>query len=196
MATIALIAIGTGMALKAVSQIKEGQAASATAQFNARLAEMGAESERVAAEFEIKTLEQAGKFEEAKLKREKLKTLGMQRVAYAKGGVRLEGSPLEVMADTAAQYELDIAANRYNVQTGIATTRYGMEVGVSKYRSQAEQSRLMAKRYKTAGYLGAGSTLLTAAGTMGLGYGAAVKGGGAGASTQAFRSGGYARLTY
>jgi len=44
---------------------------------------------------------------------------GTQVAGYAKAGVKLEGSPLEVMIDSAAEAEKDIAITRYNAKIGI-----------------------------------------------------------------------------
>lgn len=72
-------------------------------------------------------------YEAQKTERAKSRMLSRQKALYAKSGVLLsEGSPLEVMADTAAQYEMDIRMQRQK-----------------------------AKAVKKLSYFGAGSTLLT-----------------------------------
>ena len=132
-----------GTLVSTVGAMQEAGAKSSAAKYNAQVAEMQA-----------KSIEASGKLEADKIKRQKGKMMGRQKALYAKAGVlSFLGSPLEVVADTAAQYELDIATSQYNVK-----------VGAQRYRSEAQQSRQMAGQYKRAGYVGAGSTLLTGLG--------------------------------
>ena len=153
-----------GTAMKMIGDIKASQSQAAAQEYNAKVAMAQAEMTRRAGEFEIAGLKQVGAYEETKLKRAKGRMTSAQRARYAKAGVLLEGSPLEVIADTAAQYEMDIAANRYNMQLGITTAKYGAEVGVSKAKSEAQYLKQAAGRTRTAGYWGAGRTLLTSVG--------------------------------
>lgn len=142
MSTVFMIA---GMTLGALGQLQQAQQQKAAERYNARIAEMQAESIKV-----------SGEFEEAKLKRQKRTLLGKQRALYGKAGVlTTTGSPLEVMADTAAQMELDIAANRYNVQ-----------VGISQALTEAAYRRKMARSYGAAGGIKATTTLLTGVGSL------------------------------
>jgi len=136
----ALMVVGTTMS--AVSTYQQAKAASDAAKYNAELARQQAE-----------TIEKVGELEKEKLER-----------SYAQAGVRVgSGSPLEVMADTAAQIELDIAAQEYNTR-----------IGISRARTKAEIQEMYAKQYKRAGLLGAGSTLLTGYGqAFNVGYGKA-----------------------
>jgi len=148
MSALPIMMMVVGTAVKGIGEIRAARDQSATERYNANVAKMEAEAIR-----------RTGAYEEAKLKREKAKTTGKQRAGYAKAGVRFEGgSPLEVMADTAAQYEMDIAATKYNTQIGASRAEYE-----SKYRKQ------MAKRHMTAGYYRAGGTLLTGMGKIGYG---------------------------
>ena len=133
-----------GTAMQAASAIQEGNAMAAAEKANASLAELQASQVR-----------QSGAYEESQISRAKRQTLATQRARYAKSGVLItEGSPIEVMADTAAQYEKDILATRYN--TEVEARRYEYE---SKYRRQ------MASRYKTMGYTKAAGTVLLSAGS-------------------------------
>ena len=95
----------------------------------------------------------AGKFEKYKLRRAQEQMTSKQRALYAKSGVSMEGSPLEVMADSYAQYELDIAVNKYNTE------------------SEAKRLEAAAGASRTTGFLKAGGTLLTAASGMSFGGG-------------------------
>ena len=165
-----LVAVGVG--LQIVGQIKEGQMKSAAEKYNAAVAYSQAEVYRQTGKFESEALAERGRYEQQRIAREKGKTLSAQRAAYGASGVRIfEGSPLEVQADTAAQYELDIAADKYNVALGLERIRYETDVGVSRSVSEAKYRRRLAKSYRTQSYLRAGSTLLTGAGMMGGGGG-------------------------
>lgn len=145
MATAVLVvAAVVGTVMGAVGKIQESQVQSAATQYNAQVADMRAESTKV-----------AGRAEEYSLKKEKARVLSRQTALYAKAGVLpYMGSPLEVMAESATQVELDIVANRYNV-----------EVGVSRLQYEARYQRKMAGTYRRAGYIGAGATLLTGGAT-------------------------------
>lgn len=134
---IALMAVGT--VTEAASSIQEGNAMAAAEKANAQLASSYAGQVR-----------QSGAYEETKLAREKRQAAGTQRARYAKSGVLItEGSPLEVMADTAAQYEMDILTNRYNT-----------EVEARRYDYESEYRRKMASRYKQLGYTKAATGVL------------------------------------
>lgn len=184
MSVAPLILLGAGTVLSTIATLREGQQMATAESYNARVAEAQVKAVRESAAFQSETfrkqtelqeqtLTAQSKVEQAKLLREKGKTLSAQRAAYAKAGVRIdEGTPLDVMADTAANYELDLAvnrynlesslyANRYNLATGLEAIRYGAETDVARLQSEAEYRRRLGKSYKTASYLKAGSTLLT-----------------------------------
>lgn len=140
---IALAAVGT--VTQAVSAVQEGNAMSAAEKANANLASLYASQTR-----------QAGAYEVSKIERQKKQTQSTQQARYAKSGVLVtEGSPLEVMADTAAQYEMDIQATKYNT-----------EVQASAYDYEAKYRRQMASRYKQLGYTKAVSGVLLNVGSI------------------------------
>jgi hypothetical protein len=171
MSALPAVLIAAGATLIAASEIKQGQTTKAVYKANANLAELQGQG-----------IEQAGAYEGAKLAREKRQMLGRQKALYAKSGVSLsEGSPLEVMADTATQYEMDIAANRYNTAIQKSQTEY-----------QAKIYRMMGKSALQTAYMGAGATLLSG---FGQAMGAMPKsGGGSGGLTKPETSG-YATLS-
>ena len=175
MSAIAVPLMIVGGSMMAISQVQGSRAMAQASEYNARVAEAQAKAIKTSGEFEQKTLEQQSAFERSKIVREKAKTTSAQRAKYAASGVRVDvGSPLEVMAQSAAEYELDIAANRYNLEVDKERIGYETRVGVAQSRSEAAYSRLLGKQYKRAGYRQAGSTLLTTAGTVGMmsGWGA------------------------
>lgn len=131
--------------MQAVGTLMQSRAQQVAAKFNAEIAQRQAEEMRT-----------RGEIEKYRIEREKRRLLGRQRALYAKAGVRYdEGSPLEVLADTAAEFELDKAISEYNTQTGIGY--YNAKSALNRYRGR--QSRY-------AGIAGAGMTLLTGAMNM------------------------------
>lgn len=69
-----------------------------------------------AAEFNALRAEQQGLAEEARLRRLGRRRLSTRRVGIAKAGVQLEGSPLAVLAQDAAELELDALNARIGAQ--------------------------------------------------------------------------------
>ena len=118
-----------------------------------------AEAESQALEFKAQVAEQQATSDAARLRRRNRREVSKARVGFAKAGVRLEGTPLEVLAQNAAELELD-AAN-----TEIAG------------RTFAQQQRRAAKTVFKQGQRAAGAALLGATGEA-IGFGASVFGGG------------------
>jgi len=141
-------------AMSVYSSIREGQVANAQAKAQAESMRVGANISKMQAE----ATKKSGEYDEAKIKREKAKMLSTQQARYAKSGVLIsEGSPLEVMADTASQYEMDISANRYNTAVQVAQKEYESKA----QSSMADYYSSLGKAHKTSSYLKAGTTLLT-----------------------------------
>jgi len=76
-----------------------------------------------------------------------------QLAAYMKTGVRLEGTPLEVMADTAAQFEEELVINENDRRLTVARLRMGIGA-----------ERMAGKEAMTAAYISTGATILQTAG--------------------------------
>ena len=146
--------LGTGLGV--ISSIRQGSAQSAALKSQAA----GARYNQQVAEMNAQAVENASAYQ-TQLQREKnQRLLASQKVGYGKAGVTMEGTPLEVMADTAADQEKDIIAQRYNYD--IQAWRYRSQAG--QYGFEADRSMSMASGATTAGYLGAGTTLLTGIG--------------------------------
>jgi hypothetical protein len=139
MSGIAMPLMIFGGVLSAVSRIQAAQAQARFAEAQAAMERERIESQRRAAELQIE-----------QKKREKVKFMGAQKARYGKAGVSMLGSPLDVLADTAAQFEWDIARIRENAESQIRL--FGLRAGA--FRSRAGSIR-------TAGFLGAGTSLLT-----------------------------------
>jgi len=154
--TYLAIGVGTalaGTAMSAYSQYEQGKSQQRWSEYNAAIAERDAESARQSAEYEA-----------GLTRKEKEKTLARQRALYGKAGVTLEGSPLEMMAETAGEYEMDALM-----------IERGGKLESQRYRSEAQLSRMKGSAAKRAGYYGAGSTLLTGMGKAGTAYGSLKK---------------------
>jgi hypothetical protein len=75
--------------------------------------------------------------------------MGSIRAAYGASGLQLDGSPLDVLEDTATEQAYDVAKIRYKGRMQAAG-----------YSEQAALSKLEAKSAKTAGYIGAASAII------------------------------------
>lgn len=149
LAAAGAIASIAGTAFSAINQMQQGQDQRRWYEYNAAVAERDAEEARRIAEYEA-----------AQTRKEGQKLLSVQRARYASSGVTFEGSPLLLMEETAKEIELD----------ALMTERTG-EVTAQKYTTEAALSRMKGSGAKTAGYYGAGSTLLTGAGQAATSYG-------------------------
>lgn len=124
--------VGAGAAVSAFGSYKSGQAQASAGKYNAKLA-----------------TQQAAQNEETVRNRLR-KLLASQRALYAKAGVDLSsGSPVSVLAETAAEGERDALIVRYGGQ------------------AEAAQQKMYASSAKTAGIMGGIGTLLTGLGQAG-----------------------------
>ena len=152
--TTTLLAIGVGTALagtavSAVSQIQQGKEQQKWSEYNAAIAERDAKAATAAAGYEA-----------SQKRKETERLLGRQRALYGKFGVTMEGSPLELMSETAAEGELD----------ALMIERTGA-VRAQRYGEEATLSRMKGSSARKASYWGAGTTLLTGAGSAASSYG-------------------------
>ena len=131
-----------GVALQAYGMYRQGKAAKKASQYNSAALNEAIIQENYRAEFIAD-----------KLRAKKRRTEGAQIAAYMKAGVRLEGTPLEVLADTAAQFEEELAINESDRRLTISRLRMGIGA-----------ERLAGKEAMTAAYISAGATILQEAG--------------------------------
>lgn len=146
--TLASAGLGIGGTLMQASAIKQ------QAETQASLYEANAQFQRNQADLAT----EAGKQEELKFSKEQRQTLGTQSALYGAAGVSMSGSPLDVMADTAAKYESDINMMGYNT-----------EIKRNAYNYQAQLYDWQAGRMKDAGDTASTMTLLTGFGKSLLG---------------------------
>lgn len=131
--------------VSAIGSIHQGQSQAAAARFNAQVSEQNAQIVR----------QQAAE-EESRARREGRRLLGRQRAAIGASGIQVEGSPLDVLADTAAELELDALTVRHR---GLLEA-----LGLTQ---QASLDRARARSARTAGFIGAGASLLSGAAEFG-----------------------------
>jgi hypothetical protein len=139
--TGAEIALAASAALSAAGAVAQGNAAKSAANFNAAVARQNADIARTNAEADSEKQERQGRL-----------LAGRQRAAAGASGTTPEGSPLEVMADSALESELDALTTRYRGE--LQARSYGQDATLQGMRGDAAQ---------TAGYIGAGTALLTGA---------------------------------
>jgi len=162
-AEIALIAMAVGTGVQAYAQYQAGKSAAAQAKaeaawhaYNAKVSLREAEAERQAAAFEAQQQKRKGKQIQARL-----------RAAVGKAGVTMEGSPLLVAEDTAAELALENAMIRMTGARRVARWKSQSILDISK----ASMAKTRAESAERAGILGAGTSLLTGAAQTGyMGY--------------------------
>ena len=133
--------------------IQQGNAAAASASYNAKVADMNAKlSERQA-----RDAVERGSMEEQQQRMKTSQTIGQQRAAMAANGVDLKfGSPLDMLVDTATMGELDALTIRSNTYREERDLR---QQGLNQ-AGQANMFRAEASSAKTAGYMNAMGTVL------------------------------------
>lgn len=110
----------------AKSQQAAAEAQARTQESNAKLSEMEAAS-----------FIEASKQEQDKLSRQRRKAMGEQVGMYSAAGVSLVGSPLDVLAETAGQYEQDILNAQWSGEQKSRAKLY--EASLARW--QAQQTR-------------------------------------------------------
>ncbi len=130
-ATIALVVGATASVAGGISAMQQGKAQAKA---------LGQQAERQ---------KEAGELEAARKRREARFLQGAQAARFAKAGVDITGTPLQVMEETAKQQELDAML-----------LRFGGDIAATRTKSEGE----LAKRRGTSGLikgLGSGATILS-----------------------------------
>jgi len=171
MGPLLIAALAASTAVKAYGQYKSAKDQEAAARYNKMVSEQMAEM-----------IDQSSALTEYQGRRQKDKFLGSQRALYARSGVSSEGSPLEVMADSAGQLELDIAVRKYNSQ-----------IQKMQALSEANNYARLQKTMKRQAILSPLTTILQSASSFGgvAGGGPTDTGGGVGTFIQTSSGGGY-----
>lgn len=128
-------------AFSVIGAISGARAESNAAKFNAAQAERNAQVARSNAAADAQAQS-----------RDARRRIGAARAAYGAAGVSLEGSPLDVLEQSAAEAEMD----KMNIL-------YKGELQAMGYEDTAALNRSRAKDAQTAGIFGAGKAVLTGA---------------------------------
>lgn len=143
-AAIALVAVGAGV--QAYGARQQYKAEAAMHKYNAAVAQQEAAMKRRASQ------------EEQQIQRERMRrVLKTQRALYAKGKIRMVGSPIEVQLQAVE----DMAAD-------IATGAYGREIEARRWESVATMERFKKKAVRRAGRLAVAGALFGGAGQIGM----------------------------
>jgi hypothetical protein len=124
-------------ALSAVGSLQQGMATATALEHNAAVADQEAANERMKSDFEAR-----------QQRRRVRRLMGSQRAAYGRSGVTASGTPLDVLADTAGEAELE----RLVILRNGEVAAIGFENKAAGLRSQAGAAR-------TAGIIGAAATI-------------------------------------
>jgi len=136
---------GIGALAGAVGSIASGIQGQKVAEYNAKVADNNAVAEQQRAAFD------------ANIQRDRVRqAVGSQRAAGAANGLDItSGTPVAVLGDTAKAGELDVLARLYA----------GDSAAVA-YRNDAQRFRAEGKAQRTAGFINAGSSLISGFGQM------------------------------
>lgn len=134
---IAVTAISA--ATTAIGAIREGNAAEATAETQAEIAEQQAQGQRNVAQFQV-----------AQERRERRRAFGQQVAQLGSQGTALTGQPIDLLADSAKQDELALQSIRF--QSEIAARNRDNEAALTRFRGRQARSD---------GIFKAGTALLT-----------------------------------
>ena len=156
--TIMLSTLIGSAGIGALGEIQQGYATKQLAEYNASVAEANATAAR-----------QQAALDEDTSRRKSSLVMGQIRARAAANSGDVNGSALDVLAESAGEAELEALV-----------LRYGGEVKARTSESEAQLLRQRGKDAVLGGYIGAGTKLLTAAATVaGLYYGGAAKAGSA-----------------
>lgn len=138
--SLALTAVGTGVAV--AGSLEQAEVAEKAGKFNEAVANNQAKAEQDRAQFEA-----------ARLRKRNLVLLGKQRAGFAKSGVNLGGSALDVIYDSELEGQLDVL-----------NSLYSGAVGANYQRTRGQLARMEGQNAATAARYGAASTFLTGVG--------------------------------
>jgi len=148
MAIVGLAMSAAAAGISAYSSYEQGKSRDRLAKYNAAVEQNRA----IQAQLDARSAASAKRREAEKLEKR-------QRALYAKAGVTTEGTPLEVMIDTATDMELE----------ALEIERSGTTLA-EQHLTQAEIDKFTGAAAKRAGTMGAGATLLQGAGQMASSY--------------------------
>lgn len=156
MAVAPYLSVASGV-IGVISSISQGNANAASENSSAQAAEYNAQINRQRADM---ALQQGNAQEEAK-RRESRRAMGNLRAGLVENGIALDsGSGADLVQESSLNSEMDALNIRYNSQ--LNARGYTAQAGLDEYSADAARGR--AKQARTAGYIGAASSALSAAG--------------------------------
>ncbi len=141
----------------AIGQIQQANAAADAANFNAEVAAVDA----IIADQDRQTEIRVAAAEAADKKIENRRIFASIVTAYGGSGLSKEGSPLDVLGDTATELALDERRTRF---AGYVANREG-EIKVQRFKNDESLSRLEARNAKSAGGIAAFGAVLGGVGS-------------------------------
>jgi hypothetical protein len=159
-ATLALAATAVSGVVAAGGAVMQGQAQAKQAKYQSAVERNNA----TIAGWQATDAQQRGQIEEQRQRLATARLRGAQRAGMAANGIEIDsGSPLDVLMDTAQLGELDALTIRSNAER----EAYGFRSQSGNLMAQAGLTQMAGRSAQTAGYIGAGSTLLSTAATAG-----------------------------
>jgi hypothetical protein len=140
-ASLAATAASTGIAV--AGAVQQAQAARETAK-----------TQQKVAAYNVAVQQQQAALEKERIEDRRRQVIAAQRAGYGAAGVTAEGSPLDVMIETAKESGYDAALSAYNAQLG--AQRASMAGMLAQQEARAQE---------TAAYYQAGGSLLSGIGT-------------------------------
>lgn len=157
-ASLAATALSAGVGV--YGAVKSGQAQNAQAKYQSAVERNNAKI----AGWQAQDATQRGQIEEQRQRLATARLRGAQRAGMASNGIEIDsGSPLDVLMDTASLGELDALTIRSNAEREV----YGFRAQGGNLMAQAGLTQMAGRNAQTAGYINAGSTLLSSAATAG-----------------------------
>jgi len=160
-----------GSVFSAFGQYSQGQENKRAQDYNASVLEGEAGITRAGAARESEIIRQNAILNEYRQRKSMDIVTGAQVGAYSRAGVSVAtGSPLDVIADSIANAELEISIDKWNAENQIGVTKYNAEIGALNKESEARFRRLYGKSAATNANYQAVGTLLSS----GTQYGSAL----------------------
>lgn len=163
---VAAVATVVGSALSAYGQIQSGRAAAQAADYNATVQRNQAIATQQEGELRAQQEQQQAAADE-RIARDRFRRLqATARSSLGVSGQTGEGSATDLLAENAAQGELDALTIRYGGQVRADNLRRAAANSASALNSQAALYQFEGQQRQFQGYVGAGTTLLQAAGSF------------------------------
>lgn len=153
-----LTALAAGTGIKAYGEWQSGKESRKAQEYNAQIDEYGAK----VAEQQKEVARAAGEDVKYQLGEEYGQLKGLQRVGYSKAGVTFEGTPTQVMRDSARAYEYDLMKADYNTRLA----EYNADAQSNYYKTSAQYKRWLGAEEEKSSKLRAISTVLLGSSMM------------------------------